>query len=329
MHRQHQQREQLQQRVNTHSSISSPPLPSHANFSISGSNLSPSPHSNNFGHFPPPLFNPSLHHRQHVPRGPHLVSSGRLQPPVEEEASESGVYDDESTYLEDTSSFQDEETSELSEMSMPGRYALAGRRKVRGGSSSSSLGGAGRRKTPYFPKRGGNGGGAEGPLQWLAAQALAQALAQAGIAGRGKAALRRLAAGGTAGAAAPSPVAPGAVRCVNWPTCEFGNRCRYHHPSEMCKFFPHCRETGATCMYIHPSIPCPQGKACEDGARCNYSHPPAAVSDAELAASAPRINKDCKFGEHCLLPATCPYRHPDRELEVYFRDQGKQEAMSN
>jgi hypothetical protein len=288
-------------------------------------------HQNQRGNFHPPSSQQFLNQGanrhlqgQQMQRLTHLVASGRLQPQVEEETSESGFYDEESTYQEDASSYQDEETSEPSEMH--GQYGLAGRRR-----DHSS---GGRRAAPYVARRGGGstgrgGGPRDRPLpQYIATQILAQALAQAGITGMDRAALKHLAAGGGKKEGAAS-VAPGAVRCINWPSCEFGNRCRYHHPSEICKFFPHCRETGATCMYIHPSVPCPQGKACEEGARCNYSHPPAAASDVELAASTPRINRDCKFGPNCLLPGTCPYRHPDKELEAYFQNQAKSQVMSD
>ena len=75
------------------------------------------------------------------------------------------------------------------------------------------------------------------------------------------------------------------VRCKNWPSCKDPN-CIFSHPTErvsfiryfiifyillQCPFFPTCTY-GDKCCYIHPSIPCKYGVFCTR-IGCAYSHP--------------------------------------------------------
>lgn len=59
--------------------------------------------------------------------------------------------------------------------------------------------------------------------------------------------------------------------CIKYPNCEFGESCRYIHPTpDMCKHWPKCA-FGPKCAYVHPPIPCRFNTACTNPA-CNYEH---------------------------------------------------------
>jgi hypothetical protein len=65
-------------------------------------------------------------------------------------------------------------------------------------------------------------------------------------------------------------VATRKVRCKNWPNCK-DPTCIFAHPTETCPYFPSCTY-GDKCCYIHPSIPCKFGYYCTR-IGCSYSHP--------------------------------------------------------
>eukprot|EP00921_Rhytidocystis_pertsovi_P002412 GHVQ01004121.1.p1 GENE.GHVQ01004121.1~~GHVQ01004121.1.p1 ORF type:complete len:711 (+),score=171.68 GHVQ01004121.1:106-2133(+) len=67
-------------------------------------------------------------------------------------------------------------------------------------------------------------------------------------------------------------------RCVNWPDCSFGDKCRYIHPREKCVNWPNC-PFGTGCFYIHPEVPCKFGAGCLNQF-CAYSHPDASTTAA-------------------------------------------------
>ncbi|KAK1442772.1 hypothetical protein BgAZ_302900 [Babesia gibsoni] len=59
--------------------------------------------------------------------------------------------------------------------------------------------------------------------------------------------------------------------CANFPNCEYGDSCRYIHPSNtMCKHWPKCA-FGPKCAYKHPHVPCRFNKSCTNPT-CNYEH---------------------------------------------------------
>jgi len=60
-------------------------------------------------------------------------------------------------------------------------------------------------------------------------------------------------------------------RCKRFPTCPFGELCRFIHPTELCSNFPNCTFCG-DCFFIHPEITCKFGERCYN-AKCNYTHP--------------------------------------------------------
>lgn len=72
-----------------------------------------------------------------------------------------------------------------------------------------------------------------------------------------------------------APVTPQVIvkihkRCMNYPNCQYGDSCRYIHPSENCRKWPYCA-FGPECIYIHPEVPCKFGAYCCNY-YCNYSH---------------------------------------------------------
>ncbi|CRG93807.1 nuclear polyadenylated RNA-binding protein NAB2, putative [Plasmodium gallinaceum] len=59
-------------------------------------------------------------------------------------------------------------------------------------------------------------------------------------------------------------------KCLFLPNCQYGEKCRYIHPSENCRNWPYCA-FGSECIYIHPDVPCKFGIYCCNY-YCNYSH---------------------------------------------------------
>ncbi|CRH00907.1 nuclear polyadenylated RNA-binding protein NAB2, putative [Plasmodium relictum] len=59
-------------------------------------------------------------------------------------------------------------------------------------------------------------------------------------------------------------------KCLFLPNCQYGEKCRYIHPSENCRNWPYCA-FGPECIYIHPDVPCKFGLYCCNY-YCNYSH---------------------------------------------------------
>lgn len=118
-------------------------------------------------------------------------------------------------------------------------------------------------------------------------------------------------------AASEAAAAKKRIRCTHWPQCMAGNRCDYHHPTELCTSFPACK-FGDACLYIHPVVPCRFGVLCTN-AQCGFSHPPGrrlrappAHAAASAAASPPAPNSvptPCKFGVNCAR-GDCFFTHP-------------------
>lgn len=59
-------------------------------------------------------------------------------------------------------------------------------------------------------------------------------------------------------------------KCMFLPNCQYGDKCRYIHPTENCRNWPYCAY-GKDCIYIHPEVPCKFGAFCCNY-YCNYSH---------------------------------------------------------
>lgn len=59
-------------------------------------------------------------------------------------------------------------------------------------------------------------------------------------------------------------------RCTFFPNCKSEN-CKYVHPKEECKKFPHCA-FGEQCLYLHPQVNCTYGIRCKRP-NCAYLHP--------------------------------------------------------
>jgi RNA-binding, Nab2-type zinc finger len=95
-----------------------------------------------------------------------------------------------------------------------------------------------------------------------------------------------------------------------------------------CRFFPKCTKPG--CPFVHPSIPCRNGKACAFGRQCLYLHKSdGLVRRLQLTlcvctsvtlllccagvqtGGGDKSSVPCKFGTRCNK-ITCPFAHPER-----------------
>ncbi|CDW76331.1 zinc finger ccch domain-containing protein 14 [Stylonychia lemnae] len=62
------------------------------------------------------------------------------------------------------------------------------------------------------------------------------------------------------------------IRCRHFPNCKnTDEECPYHHPKELCEFFPKCT-FGEKCLNLHPDIECKFGLNCTRQ-NCSYKHP--------------------------------------------------------
>jgi len=85
---------------------------------------------------------------------------------------------------------------------------------------------------------------------------------------------------------------PEPQRCQYWPRCARGETCRFIHPIEVCKKYPHCPKPSNKCLFIHPG----------------------------------EIITACKFGTHCTNK-NCRFAHQDKEGQ-YYSDKGLKRKIS-
>jgi hypothetical protein len=115
-------------------------------------------------------------------------------------------------------------------------------------------------------------------------------------------------------------------KCAFYPKCNKQD-CPFFHPSEPCKKFPSC-PFGDKCRYVHPEIPCKFGAKCTRP-NCNYVHPKknevpckfgAACTNPKCPFFHPKEAKEaCPKGFACDVKEICPFKHP--KVECRYKDQ--------